>query len=94
MFAIPQRSNVGSGSKAGISNTLPLLAAAAGVPQRADPRLLPAATVVTGQVRTSWPLFDQPETGVTLVPSCQRDVPKALRILTAALGAFGGRPFG
>jgi hypothetical protein len=35
-------------AKAGMSNTLPLVAAAAGVPQTADPLRLPAATAVTG----------------------------------------------
>jgi hypothetical protein len=40
-------------SKAGMSNTLPLVAAAAGVPQTADPLRLPGATVVTGQQPTS-----------------------------------------
>jgi hypothetical protein len=35
-----------------MSNTLPPVAAAAGVPQTADPFRLPAATVVTGHFRT------------------------------------------
>jgi hypothetical protein len=52
------KANGGFGSKAGMSNTLPLVAAAAGVPQTADPLRLPAATVVTGHLRTPAPHKD------------------------------------
>jgi hypothetical protein len=40
-----------------MSNALQLVAAAAGVPQRADPLRLPAATVVTGHFETKLNAF-------------------------------------